>query len=400
MRILWVTAQFPCLHSGAQVRQFNLLKYLSQTNFVTVLSLLRENEEQEIPKLRDLGIDVITVPMPQKRSLGKWHNRFHSWSQLILDPQPNFAHTFSTGELRNHLSELVKDWKPDIVHLDELYVASLEEVVEGTPCVLTETNVESKVFERKSRYIKKYTHRLSAWIEMRKLSTWERKMLHRVQACVAVSNEDAAALRLLAPNLPVTIVPNGVDTYRFKPPNNSQLERSGLLFFGNLDYQPNIDALIFFSREIFPLIQSSQPDITLTIIGPNAPASIRALGDIPGVSFIGFVEDLRPYLWRASVCVVPLRSGGGTRIKILESLAAGCPVVSTALGAEGLILQDGQDLLFADEPGDFARTVLDLLNNSELRHRLAIAGTRTVEKRYDWKVITPQLEQLFASISS
>ncbi|MFC1922181.1 glycosyltransferase family 4 protein [Chloroflexota bacterium] len=398
MKILWVTSQLPCLRSGGQVRQYYLLKYLCQSHSVTIISLVHESEKRDIPALLRMGAKVITESVPIAKEKSRWGNRLRSWFQLICDPWPNYARTYPLSGLRQQLQYVLTQWNPEIIHFESLFVAPLGEDVRNKPWILAEQNVESKSNFRKSRYEIKLSHRLSGWIETNKLRSWESNMLQSCHACVAVSEDDADELKLLAPNLHIFVVPNGVDSQRFKPPNGSQMERTGLLFFGNLDYQPNIDALIYFSREIFPIIQSSHPEITLTIVGPNAHACIKALGDIPGIIYTGFVEDLRPQLWGAAVCVVPLRSGGGTRLKILEAMAASLPVVSTSVGAEGLKLLDGKDLLIADTPNVFAETVINMLSNEGLRHRLAQNGLRSVTELYEWKVITPKLEQLYASI--
>jgi glycosyltransferase involved in cell wall biosynthesis len=165
-----------------------------------------------------------------------------------------------------------------------------------------------------------------------------------------------------------------------------------LLFFGTLSYGPNADGLVWFCEQVLPRVRQSKPDVRLEVVGLDPPPRVTALGRLPGVQVTGFVPDIRPKLWSATMCVVPLLAGGGTRLKILEALAAGCPVISTTVGAEGLELMDGKHLLIADDPEEFARDVVALLESDALRHRLADAGRRAVAEKYDWQEIAPRLE--------
>jgi glycosyltransferase involved in cell wall biosynthesis len=399
MKILWVTAQFPCLRSGAQVRQFHLLRHLSRRHHIRILSLLADSEVAEVAVLRGHGIDVIAIPYTPSEINRKWANRIRSWLQLFNDPRPNFMHTYPCQALAKQLVDKLKESEPDVVHLDQLFVAPLGRLIDGVPVVLSENNVESRNFERQSRYAPTLTRRIAGWIETKKLRLWERSMLQQCDACVAVSEADAAELHFLDPKIEAFVVPNGVDSANFTPPGTPNPHREGLLFFGALDYAPNVDALLYFAAEIFPKVQKEHPDVKLRIIGRNAPDSIIALNQLGGVEYIGFVDDVRPYLWQATVSVVPLRSGGGTRLKILEALAADCPVVSTTIGAEGLDLVHERDLLIADNPADFAAAIGRVIEDTRLQVTLASEGRKTVAEKYDWGSISLQLEAVYTSIA-
>lgn len=163
---------------------------------------------------------------------------------------------------------------------------------------------------------------------------------------------------------------------------------------GTLHYEPNRDALHHFTTEIFPLVRAAVPDVEFEIVGGGDQPDIAALGRLPGVTFTGFVDDVRDVFGRASALVVPLRSGGGTRLKILESMAAGVPVVSTTIGAEGLDLIDGEHLVIADHPTDFATGAISLLQDRAFAHRIAEQGRRRVQESYDWRGLAPTMERL------
>ncbi len=396
MRILWVTPQLPSRRTGGQVRQYYLLRYLCQRHQVTVLSLVQPAETGEVRPLHDLGIEVIPVPFAPPSPLGGWRNRMRSWSQLLFDPWPCYARTYPLEGLRKRLRDVLRESPPDILDLEHLFSAPLGNATGGRPWALVEYNIESRRTERQVRQAATPARRLAGWIEMQKIRRWERLWARRATVCIAVSEADADELRAMAPDTPVFIVPNGVDTAHFAPPKENPGQRAGLLFFGNLGYSPNADAVAYFCREIFPLIRLHFPEVTLSIVGPNAPQEVVTLGELPGIHYVGFVEDIRPYLWSAFICVVPLRVGGGTRLKILEAMAAECPVVSTPIGAEGLDLLNERDLLIAETPSAFASRVLDLLRHPDRCRDLAEQGRKTVAGRYDWRVIAPCLEEAYA----
>ena len=233
--------------------------------------------------------------------------------------------------------------------------------------------------------------------EARKLSRWERHWVSKSSSCIVVSADDLKQLTAISPDVDLFLIPNGVDVQRFRK-NETARTRSGLLFFGTLNYQPNQIALLYFCEEIFPHLRKVRPGLMLTVLGSKAPDNIRSLEKIPGVEIKGFVEDVRPYLWQSAICVVPLKSGGGTRLKILEALAAECPVVSSAIGVEGLDLIDGVDYLGAQKPEDFIEQIHYLLDNPEVAESIASSGRSKVCEFYDWSVVTPKLEEVYQQV--
>ena len=398
MNILWITTQLPCRRSGGQVRQYYLLKHLCKRHNLTVLSLVQPAERGEIEALQRLNARVITEKFVPPQAKGKWSNRFLSWSQLLFDRQPHHVRTYPLDGLHQLLCGVLAEKNPDIVHFDDLSVVSLSENIGSLPWVLTEHNVESYKHDRLRIHASTPTRRLAGWIESKKLYYWERKWVRRSSACIAMSDIDANLLQELAPSNSIVVIPNGVETDYFTPPMYHNSSRTDLIFFGRLSYAPNSDALNYFCQDIFPIIRSRIPEINLRIIGSDAPAEIVALEKLPGVTYTGFVPDIRPHLWSAAVCVVPLRSGGGTRLKILEAMAAGLPIVSTKIGAEGLQLRDGQDLLIEEDPIKFASSVLRLLQDPDQQERLRKSGQRTVSNLYDWGTIAPKQELVYETI--
>jgi glycosyltransferase involved in cell wall biosynthesis len=235
---------------------------------------------------------------------------------------------------------------------------------------------------------------------------WQRLLDYEAQACrradrvLAVSEADAAALRKLVPDADITVVPNGIDTraYRPKISNLQSLDlKNALVFTGTMDFRPNVDAVLWFAREVLPRIRTQVEDACFFAVGQRPHRRLDVLRDDPAVTLTGFVEDTRSYIAEAAVYVVPLRMGGGTRFKILEALAMGKGVVSTTLGAEGFPVTRGKELLLADEAKDFARAVVSLLNAPEKRALLGRAGRAFVGARYDWRAIVPLVEAAYES---
>jgi glycosyltransferase involved in cell wall biosynthesis len=218
------------------------------------------------------------------------------------------------------------------------------------------------------------------WLAMLR---WEAAAARRFDRAVVVSASERDALRRSDPRLAVSIVENGVDATALAPLPEPPVADT-LLFVGTFTYRPNVDAALLLVREIFPLVRRAVPAARLLLVGHEPPEAVRALAREPGVSLAGALPDVNPAYERAAVAVAPLRAGGGTRLKILEAMALGRPVVSTRIGAEGLAVVDHDHLLLSDTPGDFAASVARLLGDRPLRVRLAANARRLVEARYDW----------------
>jgi glycosyltransferase involved in cell wall biosynthesis len=192
----------------------------------------------------------------------------------------------------------------------------------------------------------------------------------------------------------VATVPTGVDIEYFQPPGPVAIEYD-LVFLGSMDWMPNIDGMLWFVREVLPIIARKRPDCRVAIVGRKPTAEVRRLAESnPNITVTGTVDDVRPWLWKSHASIVPLRIGGGTRLKIYEAMAARVPVVSTAIGAEGLDVRDGSDIRIADQPEAFADACLELLASTEARARMAEAAWTLVSERFSWDVVTRRFEEL------
>jgi glycosyltransferase involved in cell wall biosynthesis len=225
---------------------------------------------------------------------------------------------------------------------------------------------------------------------------WEARYAARFDRCIAVSEADRRLLLAINPRLRVDVVPNGVNTKVYRPlPMNGR--SPSLLFVGHMGYDPNIDAALFLTKDILPRIRRAVPDVELWLVGRNpSPAVTHLQGN--GVFVSGTVGDLLPYYERSAVCVVPLRAGGGTRLKILEAMALNRPIVSTTIGSEGLDAVHSEHLLNADRPEAFAEQVVRALRDRELAERLAANARRLVVSRYDWDTIAARQLQIYDEV--
>jgi glycosyltransferase involved in cell wall biosynthesis len=264
----------------------------------------------------------------------------------------------------------------------------------GVPTVLVQHNVESDLLHCYSQRERSPLRRAYNWLEYVKYRADEQQICRSASLIMSVSELDRRAMQSWGGLPPCVVIPNGVDTTYFTPDMGThEAEQSaGVVFTGTMNYSPNVEAMLYFADQIWPLIRTQVPGATLSIVGHAPPREILQLSDLPNVTVTGSVPDVRPYLGAAQVVVVPLRIGSGTRLKILEALAMGRAVVSTSLGYEGLDLEEGRHLLVADEPAAFAARVTELLRDPARRAALGREGRRQVEETYDWRVIGLRLE--------
>jgi glycosyltransferase involved in cell wall biosynthesis len=235
-------------------------------------------------------------------------------------------------------------------------------------------------------------------IQWRKLRSFERQVCRQSDRVVCVSTADAEAIRQLDPALKTQVIPNGVDTdfYQREKVTPLDLPPHSLVFTGTLDFRPNVDAVLWFAQEVLPLVKVHAPDVHVYVVGQRPHARLDALRADPAITITGAVEDTRPYIAAASVYIIPLRMGGGTRLKVLEALALQAPLVSTTLGVEGFGVTNGKELLLADEAATFARSIVALIEDREQARSLGQAGRAFAVQYYDWRSIVPKFEAVYA----
>jgi len=305
----------------------------------------------------------------------------------------HYSHAF-----QRQFDELLNQDSWDLIQCEWTPYARFITHTPKAPVLMATQNVESQIWARRANYagdpFAKVFFRTQEW----KMRRFEKRALLRASAATVVTNLELSTLR----NWGVTnvnLVPNGVDLEAYTPTPEAECE-DGLLFLASLDWYPNLDALGYFVKKILPAVRAQRPGAHLRIVGRKpAESVIRHYSSLPGIDFVGEVKEVRSHLYRATVVIVPLRIGGGSRIKILEALAAGKAVISTTIGAEGLDVISGEHLLIADSPAEFAGGVEELLASTQLRRRLGDNGRKLVTDRYGWDQIANRLESVWYDVS-
>jgi rhamnosyltransferase len=373
---------YPANHGGG-VRLYNLVRLLSRDLDLYLLIFIRRRDDPEQRRALE--------PFCREVHFHRWQPRFdHRPWQL----EPPNARLFGSQRAAVRIRELVETRGIDVVQLEYTELAQYRHAVAGTPSsrtpvILVEHDVAFRSFRRRRSlgFLERFpdSRHFGAGF-----GDYMRLLRHEVAACREVEQVHVMSAddgRYLASFLPdgarrMRVVPNAVDVEHYRPPEG--LERSGVLFVGNFQNLPNVDALEYFLAEIWPRLRERRPGVRLSLVGAKMSEEILALDGEDGVEVVGAVPDMRPYYHRHRVLAVPLRAGSGTRLKLFEAFAAGIPAVSTTLGAEGIACRDRGHLLIADEPESFAAALLELLEDDDLHRQVAAAALELVAARYDW----------------
>lgn len=391
MRILWVKVGglWP-LNTGGRLRSFHVLSELTRRHRVVLLTTHGPGDDLEGLAARlDRCERIVSLPyaIPKHGTLRFARILLRSWlSSLPLDHWK-----FRVAALRSEVLRLMAAGDVDVCVADFLAAAPNVPLGGPVPAVLFAHNVEHMIWKRLSQVETRPWRRLPLQLEWRKLLRYEARACAQARLTIAVSEVDRALLAASAPAARVSGIPTGVDTAYFTP-NGSREAPTAMVFTGAMDWYLNEDAILHFIDVILPRIRRDVPSVSFTVVGRNPSARLRGVADRARVRVTGTVDDIRPYVAEAAVFVVPLRIGGGTRLKIFEALAMGKAVVSTTIGAEGLPLVPGEHFLSADDPAEFARAVVSLLQDPMRRSALGAAGRRLVEERYSWAQVAREFE--------
>jgi glycosyltransferase involved in cell wall biosynthesis len=284
----------------------------------------------------------------------------------------------------------------DLFHLETVFLSRYQRAVPRVPVVLSHHNVESQLLASRAAGERKLWLKLFFHRESKKVAACERALAPGVAQNIVVSDLDSARLQELAQTNAITTVPNGVDIEYFRAIRTDMAKPGTLIFVGGMDWFPNRDAMELFVTEIWPALLSDDSNRRMTVVGRKPPPAVVAAGRDPRFRVLGFVDDVRPHFEEASICVCPIRLGGGTRLKILDALAMSRPLVSTEFGVEGLGLTEGEHYLTASTPADFVRQVRRLEADPALGQRLGYAGREFVVRRYSWPRVAESLEEAYA----
>ena len=393
-KILFVSARLPYpAIEGHQIRALGILKQLSKNFDIHLLSLLREGEFiDRSNNLGELCKSIKGVEMEFGAS-----SAFRAGVNAILKNQPLVVTKYVTARLRRIFILQVEEIKPDIIHLDLLPLAGLLDLIpKGVTVVINEHNLESDLIRQKLKTLNSFLLKHIYQREYRTLAKFEASVCQRADLVLACSERDVEGLREIGANN-VHCIPNGVDAKRLQPNNSNKLKKT-LVFLGGMGWYPNRLGIIWFLDKVFPLILIRDPDITLQIIGNPEPVITIPETVSENVERLGFVDDFVPYVQQATLMIVPLNVGSGTRLKVVEGLALGKCMVSTNKGAEGVGLTHGEDVLFADTPEQFSTEVLGAVNSMEKVSLIEKNARKLADNIYDWDVIGEKLFVIYKEL--
>jgi polysaccharide biosynthesis protein PslH len=394
MKILWLSAGLLLpLDKGGKLRTWHLMRHLARRHHITFLSFADPGTPQsDRAGMSEVCEELITVP---RREVPKGSITFLlDAAGHLVRRLPYAVGKYRSTELRRRLEELLAAGHFDLVVCD--FLAPVANVPDRLPCpsVLFTHNVEAEIWRRHAETARSPVRKALLTMQWRRTVRLERDAVRRFDLVLAVSDTDRRTLLQAYGPLrqPVHVVPTGVDSRYFADVSGTVRPRH-MVFTGSMDWLPNEDGMLHFVGDVLPLIRREEPSATLSIIGRAPTPAIVKLGSEYGVEVTGRVDDVRPHMAAGAVYVVPLRIGGGTRIKIFEAMAMGKAVVSTTVGAEGLPVTPGKDIVIADSPATFAEAVVRLLRNHEERALIGEAARRLVAERYDWSAVFGHLEQ-------
>ena len=386
MKILWVKAGgLVPPDTGGKIRSYNILRELARRHSVTFFSFYAAHNSDSHPDLKNLFDHVVCVPLrlPPPKSPAEMLD----YGLRLFSSEPYSITKYCRPEVRRRLRTLLDEESYDVILCDFMAAAGVIPWDSPTPKILFTHNVEATIWRRHYEVATNPIWKAISRREWRKMEDAELRYLRLADRVLTVSEADRDAFAGFVDPAKLAVIPTGVDVDYFQPLSAEETPNS-LVFTGSMDWLPNEDAIVYFSQAILPLIQQQCPGISLEVVGRSPSRRLQGLAETEkSIRLTGWVEDIRPYVARGSICIVPLRIGGGTRLKIFEAMAMSKAVVSTSIGAEGLPVRSGENILLADTPQDFADAVIALLRDLDRRKRLGAAARALVQEKYSWPIV-------------
>lgn len=387
MKILFISYDFPYPPTGGSIcRDYNLIKQLSKHNELYWINrtIRGEIKQEYIDEMKQYFKDMRIVPWDYNQSLT-------GFLKSLVSKKPYIINRFESLEMKNIVREMTEQNNFDLIFCDHVYLVQYipEELFGKIPIIPNNEDCGFTYYKRmtmNSGYIRKiYAH--SQW---KKILDYEIDVLKKFNAYITTSEKEKESISGYYDKANICVIDNGVDTKYFYERERTDFNPN-IVFTAWFKYYPNAEAAIHFVKKIFPLIKNEIPDFKFYIVGKEPPPSVKNLERTEGVVVTGYVDDVREYLANADAAVVPLQIGGGTRLKILEAMSMKVPVISTELGAEGLVVEDGKDIFIARDNIDFAKKIITIIKDKSVAVRLAENGRKLVEKKYNWEIIGNKL---------
>lgn len=400
MKILWLKTEL--LHpvdKGGKIRSYHLLKQLKTNHEITYLTLDDGAASRDaVVSAAEYCHDLIRIPHATRE---KFSASFYAeLAANMLSASPYAIRKYRSTQMTRAIEEATQKQRFDVVICD--FLAPAVNLPRGlnTPVVLFQHNVEAEIWRRHHEVQTNAVKKRYLYWQWRKMQKFERQSCRQVDRVIAVSEADSEMIERDYGLEKVYDIATGVDVDFFKPSGAVAGRPNSLVFTGSMDWLPNEDAINYFTQQILPLIRNSVPDVSITVVGRNPSRKLQELGKRDAsFTITGRVDDVRPYMEGAAAYIVPLRIGGGTRLKIYEALAMEKPTISTTVGAEGLNINNGTDILLADTPPDFANAVVRVLREPRFAQQLGMKGARTVRERYSWGKVAAEFDSICRSIN-
>lgn len=428
MRVLYFAPKAPWpTTTGALVRNYFLARELARSASVTFLAFTDDTNQTIDPAAQSHG----SVVKPDsdagamdwcENSISVQRERDYTLAKLVrgaIGRLPVTVLNYSTRAMAQQLERTLNQQSFDVVQVESIHLARYLPIIRSARCrplaVCDWHNIESDLMRQYGDHAPSYFRRAYARRTASQLSAVERQAAREFDVHLTCTEPDRERLLQFAPGARAYVIPNGVDTNHFSDEQiaraysswlagngdsipASDAGRRRILYVGSMDYHANVDAVEQFARQVWPQISQRQPDLVLTVVGRNPPPKVRELASLPAIEVTGTVKDVRPYYREAVASVVPLRVGGGSRLKILEAMAAGVPVISTRRGAEGIDVTDNENILLAETADEFCRMVTRLSESKERRRDLAAAGRLLAREKYDWAGLGEALANLYREL--
>jgi polysaccharide biosynthesis protein PslH len=404
MKLLFLTAQLPePPHAGGTLRTNGLMRGVQAAGHeVHVLSFgTSEQVDKHRATLDEFCASVTVVPPPQRKLA-------HRLRDLALTRMADMQRRYDSPLFAAQLEQLLARQPFDLIQIESLemaaYLPLIKQAHPATPVIYDSFNAEydlqHTIYEAE-RSNRRPLGALYSFVQWRRLRRFERTVCETVDHVIAVSDADAGAFRRLAPGRPVTVVPNGIEVASYADSDDSlDLGDAALVFTGSMAYRPNVDAALWFAEEVLDTVRVQVPEARFFVVGSDPHPRLNPLRERSNVQIMGWVPDVKPFLHAATVYVVPLRMGSGTRLKLLQALATRQAVVATRIGAQGVAVEDGAQVALADTADEFAKAVIRLLKDPERRQALGENGAAFVAEHYDWPAIVPRLLQVYDDIQT
>jgi glycosyltransferase involved in cell wall biosynthesis len=403
MRILFVTQIVPYPpHGGVLQRGYNLLRELGRAHEVHLLAFHHPDElppgeavERSRAELGRFCSAVEYFELWPKKSAA---HRILGLGMAALHPEPFSVLAQRNQALSRRIAELCNGGpRPDIVHLDTIGLVPFARHCAGVPTVLAHHNIESQLMHRRAEHERGAPQRFYVELQARRLRRYEARECGRFPLNITVSAADAALLGQICPGVRTVVIPNGVDTDYFQPRWGN--ETPALIFTGGMNMFANRDAMEWFLEAVWPIIKARVPGVRFYAVGQRpSPRVLEVAARDEAVEAPGHVPDVRPWVEKAAIYVVPMRVGGGTRLKVVDAMAQGKAIVSTSLGAEGIEGEDGVHFVLADDAEAFAGRVIELLGQPAERRRLGEAARARAESHYAWRTLGDRLGDAYARV--